>query len=311
MSASLHFSMPRLVLSSATVHRLLFAFVCLVWGTNWLAMKTGIAVVPPGVFSGLRWTVAGLVLLAWRWSRGFPPRLNPRQAGRVLLVSVLLVAVNAPILLYSLKYVGSGLASVVNSALTPISLLGFAVALGQERFNAWQAGAIALGIAGILVLFGPAAMAGTLDTMTLLGTAGVIASCVIYSLGSVLSIPLMRTLPPTELAGMTNFIGGGTLLVLSLIFEPGAWHAMRFDWGVAVWASWLFLVLLGSLGATVIYFLLVRDWGASRTGTYAFVSPVVAVLLGVAVLGEQVHLNDAIGMALMLVAAGLVLRRTS
>jgi drug/metabolite transporter (DMT)-like permease len=310
MSASQHFVMPRVALSSATVHRLLFLFICLVWGTNWLAMKTGIAVVPPGVFSGTRWATAGLLLLLWRWSRGFPPRLNLRIAGRLVLVSVLLITLNAVILLYGLRYVGSGLASVVNSALTPISLLGFGVALGQERFSARQAGAIALGVAGILVLFGPDALAGRIDVMTLLGTAGVIAACLIYSLGSVLAIPLMRNMPPAELAGMTNFIGGMILLVLSLIFEPGAWAALAGNWGWAAWLSWLFLLLPGSLGATVIYFLLVRDWGASRTGTYAFVSPVVAVLLGVVVLGEQVHVTDAIGMALMLAAAALVLRRT-
>ncbi len=310
MSASQHFAAPRIALSSAAVHRLLFAFVCLVWGTNWLAMKTGVAVVPPGIFSGLRWTTAGAVLLLWRWSRGFPPRIKPRLAGRLILTSVLLVTFNAVILLYGLRYVGSGLASVVNSALTPISLLGFSVALGQERFSARQAGAIALGVAGILVLFGPAAMAGTLDGMTLLGTAGIIIACLSYSLGSVLSIPLMRSMPPTEMAGMSNFIGGLMLLVLSLIFEPGAWAAMSGNWGIAAWVSWLFLLLPGSLGATVVYFFLVRDWGASRTGTYAFISPVIAVILGIVVLGEQVHVNDAIGMALMLCAAGLVLRRT-
>jgi drug/metabolite transporter (DMT)-like permease len=302
--------MPRLALSSATVHRLLFAFVCLVWGTNWLAMKIGVAAVPPGIFSGTRWTTAGLVLLLWRWSRGYPPRLNLRIAGRLVLVSVLLVAFNAIIMLYSLRHVGSGLASVVNSALTPISLLGFAVALGQERFSLRQAGAMALGVAGILVLFGPDALAGKIDTMTLLGTAGIIIACLSYSLGSVLSIPLMRNMPPTEMAAMTNFIGGAILLVMSLLFEPGGWDAMTGNWGVAAWSAWLFLLLPGSLGATVVYFLLVRDWGASRTGTYAFVSPVIAVLLGVTVLGEQVHVNDAIGMALMLAAAGLVLRRT-
>jgi drug/metabolite transporter (DMT)-like permease len=309
MSASQLFGVRRVALSSATVHRLLFAFVCLVWGTNWLAMKTGIAVVPPGVFSGTRWTTAGLVLLLWRWSRGFPPRLNLRIAGRLVFVSMLLITFNAVILLYGLRYVGTGLASVVNAALTPISLLGFSVALGQERFNARQAGAIALGVVGILVLFGPSAMAGTLDMMTLLGTAGIILSCLCYSLGSVLAIPLMRNMPPAELAGMTNLIGGVILLVTALIVEPGAWSAMSFDWGWAAWLSWLFLLLPGSLGATVIYFFLVRDWGASRTGTYAFISPVIAVLLGIAVLGEQVHLTDAIGMALMLCAAGLALRR--
>jgi len=310
MSASQHFTVPRLALSSATVHRLLFVFVCLVWGTNWLAMKTGITVVPPGIFSGTRWTTAGLVLLLWRWSRGFPPRLNLRIAGRLVLVSVLLVSFNALIMLYGLRHVGSGLASVVNSALTPISLLGFAVALGQERFSLRQAGAVALGVAGILVLFGPDALAGRIDTMTLLGTAGIIIACLSYSLGSVLTIPLMRNMPPTEMAAMTNFIGGAILLVMSLLFEPGAWGAMSGNWGIAAWVSWLFLLLPGSLGATVVYFLLVRDWGASRTGTYAFVSPVIAVLLGVMVLGEQVRITDAIGMALMLCAAGLVLRRT-
>jgi drug/metabolite transporter (DMT)-like permease len=310
MSASQHFAMPRVALSSAAVHRLLFAFVCVVWGTNWLAMKTGVAVVPPGVFSGLRWTTAGVVLLLWRWSRGEPPRLNLRIAGRLLLVSVLLVAFNAVINLYSLRHVGSGLASVINSALTPISLLGFAVALGQERFSARQAWAIALGVAGIMVLYGPAVMSHTLDTMMLLGSLGIVVGCLSYSLGSVLSIPLMRNMPPTEMAGMTNLIGGLVLLILSLLFEPGAWQAMSFNWGAAAWASWLFLLLPGSLGATVVYFLLVRDWGASRTGTYAFVSPVIAVALGMLVLGEEVHINDAIGMALMLGAAGLILRRT-
>jgi drug/metabolite transporter (DMT)-like permease len=310
MSASQPFAVPRLQLSSATVHRLLFVFVCVVWGTNWLAMKVGVAVVPPGIFSGLRWTTAGVVLLTWRWSRGDRPRVNLRLAGRLVLVSVLLVAFNAVINLYSLRHVDSGLASVVNAALTPISLLGFAVALGQERFTVWQTAAVALGVAGILVLFGPAAMNGTLDSLTLLGTAGLIVACLSYSLGSVLSIPLMRRLQPTELAGMTNLIGGVILIVTSLLVEPGAWDALRFDWGWQAWSAWLFLLLPGSLGATVVYFLLVRDWGASRTGTYAFVSPVISVLLGVLVLGEQVHINDAIGMALMLGAAGLVLRRT-
>jgi len=87
--------------------------------------------------------------------------------------------------------------------------------------------------------------------------------------------------------------------------------ALDFKWGVAAWAGWLFLLLPGSLGATIIYFVLVRDWGASRAGTYAFVSPVIAVLLGVAVYGEAVGLLDALGMALMLGAAALVIRRAA
>jgi len=118
--------------------------------------------------------------------------------------------------------------------------------------------------------------------MELLGAAGVIAGCLCYTAGSVLARPLMRSLPPAQVAATTNLLGGLILLVLSLLFEPGARAALGGHWGTAAWLAWWYLLIPGSLGATTIYFLLVRDWGASRTGTYAFVSPVVAVLLGVA-----------------------------
>jgi drug/metabolite transporter (DMT)-like permease len=99
------------------------------------------------------------------------------------------------------------------------------------------------------------------------------------------------------------------LLVLSFAFEPGARAAMAGNWGVAAWAGWLYLLIPGSLGGTIIYFLLVRDWGASKTGTYAFVSPVIAVGLGAAVYGERVTMTDGLGIALMLGAAGIALKR--
>src|SRR6516225_4444032 len=150
MSASIHTGLPRVALSSAAVHRLLFAFVCLVWGTTWLALKVGVATVPPGVFSGLRWTIAGMVLIGWRWWRGWAPRINLNHVGRLVLVSMLLVTINAAVMLYGLRHVGSGLAGVISSALTPISLLAFGVAFGQERFTGRQLGAMALGVAGIL-----------------------------------------------------------------------------------------------------------------------------------------------------------------
>ncbi len=289
--------------------RVMFLALCLVWGTTWLAMKVGIATVPPGFFAGTRWTIAGFALVAWRVGRGEPVRVPFRLRGRLILVAVLMVVLNQVIQLYGLRTVPAGLAAVLSSGLTPISLLGFAVLLGQERFNWRHATAIAIGVAGILVLFGPKAFAGTFGLAQLMGAAGVIAGLLSYSLGSVLARPLMRTLPPAEVAAMTNFIGGIILLGTSVIFEPGSFRAATVFWGWPATLAWVWLLLPGSLGATVIYFLLVRDWGASRTGTYAFVSPVVAVLLAIPLLGEQVAMTDVIGIVLMLSAAGLVLRR--
>ncbi len=297
-----------MTLSPAARQRVTFVILCFVWGTTWLAMKVGIASVPPGVFAGSRWTVAGLILLFVRKLRAEPIRATPRITGRLLLVAVLMVTLNQVIQLYGLKYITAGLAAVISSALTPIALLGFAVAVGQEGFHPRQLAAMALGVVGIVVLFGPAAVAGTLDIWVVLGASGVTIGCLCYSAGSVMARPLMRSLAPMQMAAMTNLIGGVILLSASIALEPGATAALHLHWGWPAFLAWLYLLLPGSVLATTIYFQLVRAWGASRTGTYAFVSPVIAVVLGMTLIGEHADWSDLVGMVLMLAAAALALR---
>ncbi len=286
----------------------MFVFICFVWGTTWLAMKIGIATVSPGVFAGLRWSIAGAILLAFRRFRGQRVMPPPRLIARLLFVSILLITLNQVIQLYALKHITAGLAAVISSALTPIALLVFAVGCGQERFNIRQLGAIGVGIIGVLVLFGPAALAGRLDVWEMIGAAGVIISCLCYSAGSVMTRPIMRTLEPVQLAGLTDLTGGLILLLASLAVEPGAWRSMQFHWGWPALLAWLYLLVPGALLSTTMYLMLVRDWGASRSGTYAFISPVIAVVIGCGFFGEKLDWGDAAGMTLMLGASGLALR---
>jgi drug/metabolite transporter (DMT)-like permease len=236
-------------------------------------------------------------------------RIRPRILRRLVLVSVLLISFNAVIMLYGLRYVGVGLAAVINSGTTPIGMLGFAVLMGQERFRLRQVAAFGVGIAGVLLLFGPKALAGRLDLSELLGAIAIIVGNMIYCYGSVLALPLMRVVSPVLLTATTNLCGGAILLFFSLVFEPGVGQALTGDWGAAAWAGWLFMVFAGSLGATIVYFFLVRAWGASRTSTYAFVSPVVAILAGMLVLGERLGATEVAGMVLMLAGAAIALRR--
>jgi drug/metabolite transporter (DMT)-like permease len=213
--------------------------------------------------------------------------------------------VSAPIQLYGLRLISSGMAAVINSGLTPIFLLIVAVATRQERAGWRQVIAIAVGIAGLLLLFGPQAMVGRLEGWVALGIALVAFATVCNCIGNVLSRPLMRTIPPVHMAAMTNLIGGLVLLVLALPLEPGAWQAARLEWGWPAWLACCWLVFAGSTGASIIFFVLLRDWGASRAGSYSFVSPVVAVLLGMALMGEQLNAMEALGMTLMLAGAAL------
>jgi drug/metabolite transporter (DMT)-like permease len=98
------------------------------------------------------------------------------------------------------------------------------------------------------------------------------------------------------------------MVVAALLFEPGAREALAGDWGQEAWLSWLFLVILGSLVSYTFYLTLVRDWGASRAGTYAFISPAIAVVLGAILLDERVRALDVVAMVIMGVAAWLALR---
>jgi len=295
--------------SALALQRAMFAFLCFVWGTTWLAMKVGVAQVPPGFFAGTRWAVAGVCLVGWRWTRGERISVPLRLWPRLFWVSVLMIGMNQVIQLYGLRFVPAGLATVISSAISPISLTGFSVLAGQDRFSVRQGAALALGVVGILLAFGPQAVAGRLGWSEVLGALGVIAGSLSYSFGSVMARPLMRTLAPGELAAVTNCVGGSLLFGTSLVFEPGSWAALNGQWGWPAFGAWLYLLLPSSLGATLIYFLLVRDWGVSRTGSYAFVSPVIGVVAAVLLFGEQVGAGEMLGMALMLGAAGLVLKR--
>ncbi len=142
----------------------------------------------------------------------------------------------------------------------------------------------------------------------MIGAALVTIGVLCYTAGSVMTRPMMRTLEPVQLAGLTDLIGGVVLLVSSLAIEPGAWRSMHLAWGWPAFLSWLYLLVPGALMSTTMYFLLVRDWGASRPGTYAFISPVIAVAFGCSLFGEKLDWGEGIGMTLMLGAAGLALR---
>ena len=209
-------------------------------------------------------------------------------------------------------HIDSGTAAVLEMGLTPVALLGFALAFGHERGTTRKFLAIAFGIVGLIILFGPGAVsAWTAEDagagQRLVGAVAVSTAAIIYGLGSILSRPLLRKYSATSVAGLTTLLGGAMLLVASFAMEPGAGEALRGRWGLAAWSGWLFLVVFGSLVGYSIYMRLLRDLGASRAGMYAFVSPVIAVLLGAAILGEEITLVGVLGMSILLFSAWLAM----
>jgi len=288
-----------------------FLLLCLIWGTTWIGIKAGVAAVPPLMFAGTRFTAAGAVLWLAACFGQAGGRIARRDWGRTAAASLLMITLCYGPLFWGMQHVDSGTAAVLEMSLTPIALMGFALLLGEERFDRRRAAAIALGTVGLAILFGPTAWSAWSASgggwLTLAGAAAVSSAALTYGWGSVVARPLLRAYPATLIAGVTTLVGGLALIAWSLAFEPGAATALTGRWGWAAWSGWLFLVLFGSLIGYTIFMRLLRDIGPTRSGAYAFVSPVIAVVLGIIAFGETVGLSDLAGMAVMLVAARLAM----
>ena len=293
---------------------IIFIILCLIWGMTWIGIKAGIAVVPPLMFAGTRFAVAGALILAIAGLRGTLPRVASHDWPRLVLVTFLMIPLCYGPLFWGMLYIDSGTAAVLELSLTPVALLAFALLLGDEQYDGGRLFAILLGVVGLCILFAPEVYSGWMGgngqgtTLGFLGSLAVAAAAIIYAWGSVLARPLLAVYSSDFVAGSTTVLGGTTLVAASLAFEPGSVTALAGDWGWAAWAGWSFLVLFGSVIGYTLFMRLLRDIGASRAGAFAFVSPVIAVLLGIFTYGEEVGIIELIGMTVMLAAAFLALR---
>ena len=296
-------------------NRWMFAVLCAIWGSTWIGVKAGIDVVPPLLFAGSRFTAAGLVLLAITAMReGWTVRWN--DAGRIIASSLLTIALCYGALFWGMQFIDSGTSAVLDLGLTPIALLVFAVISRDERATLRKGAAVVIGIIGLILLFGQETWtawqgADAQAGQRLVGAAAVAASAMSYGWGSVLARPLLTKYPTTLVSGLTTVIGGTVLLAASATFEPRFGEAIRGAWGWKAWGGWAFLVVFGSLIAYSLYMVLLRDIGASRAGMYAFVSPVIAVLLGAVLRHEQITGLSLLGMGVLLLASWIAIRGDS
>ncbi|CDZ30716.1 EamA family transporter [Neorhizobium galegae] len=281
-----------------------FLILCLVWGLTWIAVKVGVTSTPPMLFAATRFIFAGLVLLGWGAARGVLTLPCVRHIGRLLVTSLLMITLCYGPLFWGMKFVPSGTAAVLEMSLTPLALLAFGIALGEERWSGIRLGAMMLGVTGLIILFGPAAATPDAGLWTIFGLVAVAWAAISSAWGSVLARPLVSGYGSTTLSASTTLIGGILLLSVSLTIETDATAALVTLWNWQASAGWLFLVIFGSLIGYSIYLQLLRDIGPARAGSFAFVSPAIAVAVGAILAGETVTFQSITGMILMMLAAG-------
>ncbi|HQW81292.1 MAG TPA: DMT family transporter [Pseudomonadota bacterium] len=265
----------------------LIAIICLTWGGNFLTSAAALRELPPLMFSALRMTLLGVVLLPFtHW----PPRAQWPLLAAVVLCNVVL---HFGLSFWSLKLAGD-LASpaIIMQSYVPMAVL-FAWLIRGERF-AWRSGlAILVSFAGILVLgFDPIVLDNPQSMVLML------VSALFLAIGTV----LMRGLSGIDAFSMqawSAWIGLGPLLGWSALVEPGAWHAVQdaswIAWGGVAWAA-----LIASLLGHSLFFVLVQKHPVAQIAPYLLMAPIVAVLLGVFVWGDRPGPRLWIGGAMVL-----------
>jgi drug/metabolite transporter (DMT)-like permease len=282
---------------------LAFGLMALVWGLTWLPMKMAAVDVPPIFLAACRFILAGLSFGIWCTVARLP--LASRQPVRLVCSALLITTGCYSFLFWGVAHAPSGLSAIVNLALMPVFTILIGALYREERITARRLAAIALGIAGLLALFSGRTASPAEGGLVLLGLGAVLVGTLAYSWGAIISRPLMQSMAPPALAFWQTLLGGTALVPVSLLVEgyrPGQIMALTHG---APLAGLLFLVLGGSLVAFSIYLWLVRDWGAFRAGLYAFLSPIIAVAVGVVWAGEPFGWAEVAGMVILLGATSL------
>jgi drug/metabolite transporter (DMT)-like permease len=287
------------------------AWVCLlivwvVWGSTYLAIRIGVETMPPLLMAAARNLVAGLVMfpLALR-SRRAAGRFWPTRKEWVgcAIVGILLLVANGVVGVGE-KTVPSGLAALL-IATVPLWLLGIDAGLNHARLGLAPLAGLALGLAGVALLSGLGGSRGT----SVVGVVTILAAAAAWALGTIMAGRVTIPSSPALASGMQLLCGGAALLVLGA--AAGEFSSLRLaEVSGRSSLALAYLIVVGSIVAFSAYGIAVRALPTATVATYAYVNPVIAVLLGTLILNERVTAAMLAGGALIVGAVVLVVRRS-
>ncbi|MDP3046084.1 MAG: EamA family transporter [Chloroflexota bacterium] len=290
--------MTSLLRSTRLYMVLAFFGVPVLWGINWTFMKIGLESLPPFLLLGCRQLVAGgfFVLLARARGSQFP---RGRLMAWAIVLGFVMTGFSNGAMFWGVQYITSGLASILFGTM-PFFAAAFAHFWNRERLNVWSVLGIIVGFAGVALLLGN--RVGAQSAMALWGQVALLVSAVTWAMPLVLSRRWLSHEDTIALTGIQMLAGAGLLVPLGLVSEGlDRVHMVASGWVALVYMT----VASGGLGF-VLYFWLMRRLGATRLSLTSFVTPVVAVISGIVVLGEPVEANLFIGLALIAVGIGVV-----
>lgn len=259
--------------------------VCIFWGTTYLALRIGVQGFPPFLFSAVRQVSAGILLLIILYFAKMLEKVTFKDIAKQALPGILLITFGNGIIGWAELYIPSGLAALIVSVM-PICIVILNIISGKEqkKFNLKIIGGFVLGCIGILLIFK--------DNLTDLSKPeyfwGVVASfgaCVFWALGSIYMKHTKFNTNAYTNASIQFISGGLGLFLFSFLFDD--YSKLTAITNDSLWAL-LYLILVGSLLSYLSYLYAIQHLPIIMVSTYAYVNPIIAILLGVLILGERI-----------------------
>ncbi|HZU22818.1 MAG TPA: EamA family transporter [Terriglobales bacterium] len=291
-----------------------FALVYVFWGSTYLAISIAVRTIPPAMLCATRFLISGPLMLAWCAVSGHRIRIGAQDAWRLGVIGVLLLSGGNAMVAWSEQYTPSGISALIVASV-PLWIMLLERLMGDsERLSPRGIAGLLCGIFGIVLLLWPKlATASTLGHRELIGAGGLLFASASWALGSLFShrwCKPSRT-PGAQAGGIADslsasawqmiFAGAFNLLLAVIFGQP-----QRAHWTAQGFGAIIYLVIFGSWVGYTAYIWLLKHVPTSKVATYAYVNPIIAVLLGWAILGEQVNRYVAAGSIVIVASVVLV-----
>ena len=291
--------------SSSNRTQILISFICVYffWGSTYLAIRYGLNDLPPFVMASTRFLISGSILLALcaiRKVRMWPTR---REFGVLAIIGVLMLGCGNTAVLWSELYLSTRLAALLVAGIPLFAALIEMFLPNGEGLSSRGWLGIIVGFAGLAFLVSPGlhnSFHG--DSRQIIATAIILAGAFCWTAGSVISRRSTMAISGFAAAGWQMLFGG--IFNTAIMFSAGGYRGSH--WDVEAWSSIFYLVIFGSLTGYTAYIYLLNHVAVSKVTTYAYVNPVIAVILGAIFIHERFVTVEYIGMASILLAVFLV-----
>jgi drug/metabolite transporter (DMT)-like permease len=281
--------------------RLVWLILCCIWGSTWLFIKLGLDDLPPLTFAGIRFVIACLILLVIIRIRGLQIPRSSSDIKLLALTGFLSFTVNYGTIFWGEQHISSGLAAVLQATIPVFGLLIAHFYLPGEKMTWAKLFGVVLGVVGVAVVFSnQLAVAGG---KALAGSIAVVVGSAVVAYSNVLVKVRGKKLDPAILAAGQMFFGLIPLLLIGIPFEGSPFS---FHWTWMSLVALLYLAIVGSVIAFILYYWLVHNMDVTKSMLIALVTPVVAVILGMIVLHEELNWRTIAGGALIMLGIGFI-----